>query len=167
MVRYGIPARTLTDTQVKAFAPGVTSHAQLGRAFGGSDHTDPGKGFPWDYLLALLGDEPSMRIVLLAKDRAGQIWIGDGVQRRPVAVASLPGLLWTLKLPARFGQPAIEAASIETYDDITVLGEPVLTAGGVVDALLAKLPAGTLTRADIEAAVRSALAPGLHLPTTG
>jgi len=58
MVAYRIPARTLTDDQCRAFAPGVTSHVQLGRVFGGSTHTDPGKGFPWDVLLALLeGDD--------------------------------------------------------------------------------------------------------------
>jgi len=26
----------------------------LGKAFGGTDHTDPGPNFPWDYLLGLL-----------------------------------------------------------------------------------------------------------------
>lgn len=57
MARYNIPARVLTDAQVKAFTPGVTSHAQLGRAFGGTDHTDPGRSFPWDMLIGLLTDE--------------------------------------------------------------------------------------------------------------
>lgn len=58
MARFAIPARLLTDEQARSRTPGVTSHAQLGRAFGGTDHTDPGRNFPWDVLIQLLtGDE--------------------------------------------------------------------------------------------------------------
>lgn len=52
--RFGIPLRTLTDDQCRANEPGITSHWQMGRVFGGTDHTDPGPNFPWDYLMALL-----------------------------------------------------------------------------------------------------------------
>lgn len=67
---FEIPLRLLTDEQVRAFEPGVTSHVQLGRVFGGSDHTDPGPNFPWDYFMNLLtGGNDGMAIndrVLLA-----------------------------------------------------------------------------------------------------
>ncbi len=59
MDTYNIPARLLSDAQVEAFTSGVTSHAQLGRCFGGTDHTDPGKSFPWAHLLDLLGGPPT------------------------------------------------------------------------------------------------------------
>lgn len=58
--RFGIPLRTLTDDEVRAYKPGITSHWQMGRVFGGTDHTDPGKNFPWDHLLELLnGGSPT------------------------------------------------------------------------------------------------------------
>jgi hypothetical protein len=58
--RYGIPLRRCTVDELKAGRPGITSHNDLGLAFGGTDHTDPGPNFPWDYLLALLNGEEVM-----------------------------------------------------------------------------------------------------------
>lgn len=60
LVTYQIPARTLTDQQVWVLRPGITSHAQLGRVFGGTDHTDPGPNFPWDILLGLIEGSDDM-----------------------------------------------------------------------------------------------------------
>ena len=48
----GIPLRKLNDAQVRANVKGVTTHAQCTRVFGGS-HTDPGPGYPIDYVLGL------------------------------------------------------------------------------------------------------------------
>lgn len=52
--RYNIPLRQLSDDEIRAGAAGVTSHWQLGRIYGGTDHTDPGPNFPWDYFMSLL-----------------------------------------------------------------------------------------------------------------
>lgn len=49
--RQGIPARVLTDAQVAAGEPGITTHAALARVFRETDHTDPGPNFPWDYFM--------------------------------------------------------------------------------------------------------------------
>lgn len=49
-----IPARWLTDAQVKAGELGHVTHAQISRVLGGSSHTDPGVNFPHDYVLARL-----------------------------------------------------------------------------------------------------------------
>lgn len=54
MRTYGIPARWLTDAEVKAKQKGLTTHDQLRRCFGGTTHTDPGKYFPADYVLDLI-----------------------------------------------------------------------------------------------------------------
>lgn len=105
-----------------------------------------------------------MRTVMIAKDSAGQFWVGDTVQRRLVDPAGLANLIYTLNKANRFGQP-IKVEDIETYGDITVLGVPLLTAEAIAAAVLAGLPdGGGLTKADVEDAVRAALAPGLHLP---
>ncbi|WP_304348761.1 N-acetylmuramoyl-L-alanine amidase [Corynebacterium frankenforstense] len=45
--RYGIPARQATVAKL----PGITTHDAT-RAWGGTDHTDPGEGFPWTEFLA-------------------------------------------------------------------------------------------------------------------
>lgn len=49
--RQGIPVRVLTDEQVAAGEPGITTHAALARVFRETDHTDPGPNFPWDYFM--------------------------------------------------------------------------------------------------------------------
>jgi hypothetical protein len=63
--RYGIPLRQLSDAQVKAYAPGITSHAQLGRVFGGTDHTDPGPNFPWDVFMQVItqGEDDDVTVI--------------------------------------------------------------------------------------------------------
>lgn len=43
---YGIPAKKVTA----AGLPGILGHADT-RVWGGTDHTDPGPGFPWDKFL--------------------------------------------------------------------------------------------------------------------
>lgn len=52
--RYGIPLVRRTVVELRAYVPGVTSHNDLGVAFGGTDHTDPGPNFPWDYFLEVM-----------------------------------------------------------------------------------------------------------------
>ncbi len=50
--RFGIPTRMLSDTELTRFTSGITSHAQITRAFrvaGG--HTDPGTAYPFDDLV--------------------------------------------------------------------------------------------------------------------
>ncbi len=44
---YGIPARQATVAEL----PGITTHDAT-RVWGGTDHTDPGEGFPWAEFLA-------------------------------------------------------------------------------------------------------------------
>ena len=49
--RQDIPVRVLTDEQVAAGEPGITTHAALARVFRETNHTDPGPNFPWDYFV--------------------------------------------------------------------------------------------------------------------
>ena len=51
-LKYSIPIQRLTDKQLKdKTTRGFASHAQVSEVFKLSDHTDPGKGFPWKYFL--------------------------------------------------------------------------------------------------------------------
>jgi hypothetical protein len=51
---HGIPVRWLTDRQLKLGYMGFTTHGQVSRVFGLSDHYDPGKNFPSRYFLGLV-----------------------------------------------------------------------------------------------------------------
>lgn len=50
--KYRIPVK---HTDVKGL-PGITTHDAT-RVWGGTDHTDPGRGFPWDVFLGYVNDE--------------------------------------------------------------------------------------------------------------
>lgn len=149
MARFNIPARLLTDAQVKAMTPGVTSHAQLGRVFGGSDHTDPGAGFPWDHLIELLGggDMP------LTDDdikRVKQAILGDGgVQQLLARVEALVSGRDPVTLARNATQPN------RLHERLAALEAAVaaLAAGGT----------GTVTvePSTLRAEVRAAIADGL------
>lgn len=76
-----IPAVHLTVPQILAGQRGIVGHVDITRAYGRSDHTDPGPNFPWGRFLALVRaaldrlanpstqpdpdtqEEPSMRII--------------------------------------------------------------------------------------------------------
>lgn len=50
--RHGIPVRRVGPPGLRAGRGGITGHADVSRAFGKSDHWDPGPGFPWSAFLA-------------------------------------------------------------------------------------------------------------------
>lgn len=54
--KYKIPVRKLTQVQLQAGQKGFTSHADVSAVYRRTDHTDPGKGFPWDYFLGRVED---------------------------------------------------------------------------------------------------------------
>lgn len=49
--RFDIPARWVGPWGLRALRPGITTHADVSRAFRRSDHWDPGPFFPKDYFL--------------------------------------------------------------------------------------------------------------------
>lgn len=51
----GIPSRWLTDTQLRNGERGHTVHSQCSRVLGGTNHTDPGPGFPYAFVMENLG----------------------------------------------------------------------------------------------------------------
>ena len=53
-IKYHIPAKWLTPAQIRAGAYGVTTHADVNKAYGMSSHTDPGPNFPRVYFLFLV-----------------------------------------------------------------------------------------------------------------
>lgn len=54
--RWDVPLRRLTVEQVRAGKRGVCGHVDVSNAFGQTDHSDPGRGFPWDEFMHLVND---------------------------------------------------------------------------------------------------------------
>jgi len=52
---HDIPLVHLTDEQLLAGEKGVVGHYQVSAVYKKSDHTDPGAGFPWDFLMDEIG----------------------------------------------------------------------------------------------------------------
>lgn len=56
---YEIPPVRLTVEQVRdGVSKGICGHVDVSRAFGKSDHTDPGEHFPWDDYIRMVTGEP-------------------------------------------------------------------------------------------------------------
>lgn len=49
--KYNIPPVKLTPADLKAGKRGFCGHLETGQAWGGTDHVDPGRGFPYDVYL--------------------------------------------------------------------------------------------------------------------
>lgn len=53
-LKYAIPVRYVTAAGLARGDKGITTHNDCRLAWGGTDHTDPGPGWPMDHLLALV-----------------------------------------------------------------------------------------------------------------
>jgi hypothetical protein len=65
-VEHNIPPKWVTDKGLKNGDLGLTSHVQVNRVYKGSDHPDPGKGFPYGYFQYLV----QRRVKWLKEERA-------------------------------------------------------------------------------------------------
>lgn len=102
LTTYGIPARTLTDAEVRSRVPGITSHWQLGRVFGGTDHTDPGPNFPWDVLLDLIQQG------------------GDDMPLTPTDIAAIADAVWAKKLSGPGLTYSAGGLQLDTFNTVTL-----------------------------------------------
>lgn len=72
-VKYGIPARQLSDAELADHTTkGIVGHDQVSRVFRLSDHTDPGPGFPWPVFI--LGVGASMSQITVAPKYGDRRW---------------------------------------------------------------------------------------------
>lgn len=71
-------------------------HDDMRQAWGGTDHTDPGPGFPWDRLFsavnAALGNPSAQEESMLGKVKGdATCWASNGIQRRALTSPSALG----------------------------------------------------------------------------
>lgn len=53
-IKFAIPVVHLTNAQLKAGKKGIVGHYQVSEVYKKSDHSDPGKDFPWDVFMAMV-----------------------------------------------------------------------------------------------------------------
>ena len=174
--RFGIPLRLCTVADLTAFRPGITSHNDLRLAFGQTTHTDPGPAFPWDVFMQILagggqeeGNDMAVAYRVESTDPKynDRVFLSNGVNRRgPIRQPK------QILGPARAGtveevltdamRTAVNAAlTWPAYLDAVAGPEVMTSADRLAAAVVAALPAGALTKADVEAAVRAAFERGL------
>ena len=51
---FDIPLELLGPEELKAGKRGITTHGDISKAYGKSDHQDPGKNFPMDEFMAMI-----------------------------------------------------------------------------------------------------------------
>lgn len=77
--RWDIPARWLTVAELKAGERGFSTHDDCRKAFGGTNHTDPGANFPKQHLIDLLKGTD----MAITKADVEKIWNTDGIIGAP------------------------------------------------------------------------------------
>lgn len=55
-VRYALPVAYCDADALRAGSCGLTGHREVSRAWGKTDHTDPGESFPWAPFVALVAE---------------------------------------------------------------------------------------------------------------
>lgn len=52
--KFGITVRKVNAAQLRGDVAGICGHADTSAAWGETDHTDPGTGFPWDVFISMV-----------------------------------------------------------------------------------------------------------------
>lgn len=140
--KHGIPVRLLTSAQVRAGMKGFCGHLNISEAFGESDHTDPGKNFPWDEFLGLVqaengdSDVSQADVIAALKSPEGRAalaaaaWNTDNVVQAP-GHPTEGNLFWA---PGTYLQD-VQARAARMEASLAVQGQALMAA---IQALAAK-----------------------------
>lgn len=89
--RKSVPKVWLSVQDLLDGRHGITSHANIAKAFHKSDHTDPGQFFPVEGFMSLVTgastavpphpQEPEMQFIMEFKDKPGTLWLVDVAAR--------------------------------------------------------------------------------------
>jgi N-acetyl-anhydromuramyl-L-alanine amidase AmpD len=67
-LKYDIPVKHLTNAELANKANrGIVGHVQVSEVFKKSTHTDPGKGFPWEFFLERVKERHAQRVAAFDK----------------------------------------------------------------------------------------------------
>lgn len=116
--RYGIPVRELSaaELMVHPDAAGITTHAAVSEAFKRSTHTDPGSGFPMDWLLGKVQGTMKPRL------RAGRVVVKD--HGTPVGAGTLKQRRFVKRVGVVLRRDGQAAPYLARDKDGNVVGDP-------------------------------------------
>lgn len=121
-VRRASVVEMKANPQVKAFY----GHDDMRRAWGGTDHTDPGPNFPWDRLFEVV-DEALGAVVAISdedlKRIARAVWVDYSFNSESLGVPSTKAREWVKMILAA----AREDSSLPATVDLDLLAEKVAT----------------------------------------
>jgi N-acetyl-anhydromuramyl-L-alanine amidase AmpD len=151
--KWNIPARKLTVAQLRAGEKGICAHDDVSKAWHQTDHTDPGRNFPWTQFLAMVQAElnpPEEDDMPTAKEIAQAVWNTDNIVPAPWPVRTDDNPYWAPGTSMHHGLGhAIEAnrriaeLAVKVDGMVTIIATlaDALKAGGSLDtaAVLAKL----------------------------
>lgn len=71
-VKYNIPVKKISATELKAGQRGICGHDDVSAAFGMSSHSDPGAHFPWNWYIERVRRAKDEYVQYLAQTKAGK-----------------------------------------------------------------------------------------------
>lgn len=143
MTRWHIPNRWCSIDDLKARRPGHTTHNDLRVAFGMTTHTDPGGGFPRDYILAAVGAALNPEGEDMDDQAAHDLtWtvLGMASGANPIVIPARAGGAPARSIPNRLIQLAL--AQAETSRALAAAVAAIGTSSPEVAALMVKIQAG-------------------------
>ena len=60
-LKYSIPPKHLTDSELGSGQKGIVGHDQVSRVYQRSDHSDPGPQFPWELFISMVREIKALR----------------------------------------------------------------------------------------------------------
>lgn len=165
ITRHGIPPRRLSVSEMvmRPTTRGFYSHNDMRLAWGGTTHTDPGPGFPWDRLfesIATALDTPEVPAVTtpaevtLYRGRPAPTWAqdpthGPGVALDDLHAQEMRGASYYDHEPSyRTAQLNRIDAGVEAIHEglLTIFQAGASTASAAIDALADKIAAKVMSR---------------------
>lgn len=134
-VAHGIPLVHLSNDQLAAGKAGFVGHVQVSEVYRKSDHTDPGKNFPWVNYMQLVNGSATPEDDMQLSELAG--WDMSGLVGEPPGSVNFQTLLGRVYKSTVKGTPVDMKALVAE----------------VVNRLESKLPAGSFSNQDLAVAV--------------
>lgn len=184
-LKHNIPVRRLSTAQVSSGERGFCEHNNISLAFGQSDHTDPGRNYPWDEFLDLVREEQAggsgvsqADVIAALKTKEGKealaaaVWNTDNVVAAPEEAAegndfwAAGSYLKDVQARARRAETALAVQGQALMAAIAALAakktvDEVALGKALADGVIAALPADTddVTVAELTAALRALVTP--------
>ncbi|MER7126733.1 peptidoglycan recognition protein family protein [Micrococcus luteus] len=98
--RWDVPLRRLSVAEVRAGKRGICGHVDVSRAFGQTDHSDPGTGFPWEAFMAMVTGDEEKAVKVVVRDGIA-LWPGRTLEVRDPMMRGEDVRAWQERLARR------------------------------------------------------------------